>query len=179
MEIDLEQLRYPIGRFQYEEGTTTSEDRQRRIAEIAAAPGELRRAVEGLSDEQLDTPFREGGWTVRQVVHHLADVSMIFLTRLKLALTESNPTVKLFEENDWVLLADSAKLAVEPSLRIVEGIHARWEAVHLSLLQEAFARTFQNPVSGAWTLDRLLAYFAYHSRLHTAHITALRNRMSW
>jgi uncharacterized damage-inducible protein DinB len=175
---DLEQLKYPIGKFQYD-GNTSPQQRQQRIEELAATASRLRQAVEGLSEEQLDTPYRPGGWTVRQVVHHVADASMNGFIRAKLALTEQQPLVKTFEENDWVNLPDSNRLAVEPSLKMLEGIHERMDTLMRSLPAESFSISFQHPVSGLNTLDRLLAYFAWHGKQHTAHITSLRQRKGW
>lgn len=174
----MEDLHYPIGKFAYTEAVS-SDQRQRWIDEIAATPANLRRAVEGLSDDQLDTPYRSEGWTVRQVVHHVADASMNAFMRAKLTLTEQQPTVKPFEENDWIKLTDSAELPVEPSLQMLQGIHARMDAVLRSLPAESFALTFNHPANGLMTLDKLLAYFAWHGRHHTAHITSLRQRMGW
>jgi uncharacterized damage-inducible protein DinB len=175
---DLEQLKYPIGKFQYD-GNTSSQQRQQRIEELAATAIRLRKAVEGLSDDQLDTPYRPGGWTVRQVVHHVADASMNMFIRAKLALTEQQPLVKTFEENDWVNLPDSYLLPVEPSLKMLEGIHERVDALVRSLPADSFSITFQHPASGLNSLDRLLAYFAWHGKQHTAHITSLRERKGW
>lgn len=176
-EQDLEQLKYPIGKFSYE-GTTTTEERQQRMEELAATPVKLRQAVEGLTDAQLDTPYRPGGWTVRQVAHHVADASMNGFIRAKLTLSESQPLVKTFEENDWVLQADVA-LPVEASLKLLEGIHERMDALLRSLPPESFSLAFMHPASGLNTIDRLLAYFAWHGKQHTAHITSLRDREGW
>ncbi len=178
MSDELEQLKYPIGKFQYD-GEANEETRLTRIEELSATASRLRQAVEGLSDEQLDTPYRPGGWTVRQVVHHVADASMNGFIRSKLALTEEQPPVKTFEENDWVKLFDSNELPVEPSLRMLDGIHERMDALLRSLPKESFSRGFLHPVSGLNTIDRLLAYFAWHGKQHAAHITSLRERKGW
>ncbi len=175
---DLELMKYPIGKFHYD-GETNAEQRQTRIEELAATASRLRLAVEGLSEEQLDTPYRPDGWTVRQVVHHVADASMNGFIRAKLTLTEQQPLVKTFEENDWVELPDSTRLPVEPSLRMLEGIHERLDALLRSLPSESFSLAFQHPASGLNTLDRLIAYFAWHGKQHTAHITSLRQREGW
>ncbi len=177
LEQDLEHLKYPIGKFTYEDNTSP-ELRQQRIEELAATPAELRRAVEGLTDAQLDTTYRPGGWTVRQVVHHVADASINGFIRAKLTLTESQPLVKTFEENEWVTLPDS-KLPVDASLKLLEGVHERLDTLLRSLPTESFSLAFTHPMSGLNTLDRLLAYFAWHGRQHTAHITSLRNREGW
>jgi uncharacterized damage-inducible protein DinB len=175
---DLEQLKYPIGKFHFDE-QTAADLRQSRIEELAATAVRLRQAVEGLTDDQLDTPYRPDGWTARQVAHHLADASMNGFIRAKLALTENQPLVKTFEENEWVKLPDSNRLPVEPSLRMLEGIHERMDALLRSLPPETFSLAFQHPVSGLNTLDRLLAYFSWHGKHHAAHITSLRRREGW
>lgn len=175
---DIEQMKYPIGKFQFD-GETSEEQRQTRIEELAMTAARLRQAIEGLSDGQLDTPYRPGGWTVRQVVHHVADASMNGFIRLKLTLTEQEPLVKTFEENDWVNLMDSNRLPVEPSLQMLEGIHERMVALLRSLPSESFSLAFQHPASGLNTLDRLIAYFAWHGKQHAAHITSLRQREDW
>ncbi|WP_174887612.1 YfiT family bacillithiol transferase [Cohnella herbarum] len=175
---DLEQLKYPIGKFQFDE-STAGELRLSRIEELAATVVRLRQAVEGLSDEQLDTPYRPDGWTARQVAHHMADASMNGFIRAKLALTENQPLVKTFEENEWVKLHDSNRLPIEPSLRMLEGIHERMDALLRSLPPESFSLAFRHPVSGLNSLDKLLAYFAWHGKHHTAHITSLRLREGW
>jgi uncharacterized damage-inducible protein DinB len=175
---DLEALKYPIGKFQFD-GDVSPELRQQRIEELAATAVRLRSAVAGLTDEQLDTPYRPGGWTVRQVVHHVADASMNGFIRAKLTLTEEKPLVKTFEENDWAELIDTKQLPVEPSLKILEGIHTRMDTLMRSLPLESFSLAFQHPDSGLNTLDRLLAYFTWHGKQHAAHITTLRQRMGW
>jgi uncharacterized damage-inducible protein DinB len=178
MDLDLEELKYPIGKFSYD-GIASPELRQQRIEELAATATRLRRAVEGFNDEQLDTPYRLGGWTVRQVVHHVADASMNGFIRAKLTLTEQLPLVKTFEENEWAKLPDSNQLPVEPSLRMLEGIHERMDTLLRSLPPESFSLTFQHPVSGLNPLDRLLAYFAWHGQQHAAQITSFRRREGW
>jgi uncharacterized damage-inducible protein DinB len=177
LEQDLEHLKYPIGKFTYADNTS-SEQRQQRIEELAATPVILRQAVEGLTDTQLDTPYRPGGWTVRQVVHHVADASMNGFIRTKLALSESEPLIKTFEENEWVKQADAA-LPVDASLKLLEGVHERLDTLLRSLSPESFSRAFMHPASGLNTIDRLLAYFTWHGKQHTAHITSLRNREGW
>ena len=178
-EQELEKLKYPIGRMQFDPNVTEAA-RLARIDGAAALPGQLRAAVAGLSDEQLDTLYRPGGWTVRQVAHHIADASMTMYTRFKLALTEDKPLVKMFEENEWVKLVDSATLSVEPALLMLDGLHQRIDAVLRSLPASAFETTkFVHPVNGEMNLDQLLAFFSWHGRHHTAQITALRERMGW
>jgi uncharacterized damage-inducible protein DinB len=178
LDLDLEKIKYPIGKFSYD-GIASAELRQQRIEELASTPAIIRRAIEELSDAQLDTPYRPGGWTVRQVVHHTADASITCFTRIKLTLTEPQPLVKTFEENEWVKLPDSNQLPVEASLKLLEGLHERLDALMRSLSTESFSLAFQHPASGLNTLDRLLAYFAWHGLHHTAHITSLRKREGW
>lgn len=169
--------RYPIGKFE-RPATVDDATRARHVADLAAAPALLRAAVHGLDDAQLDTPYREGGWTVRQVVHHVADSQVQAYVRTKLALTEHEPTIKTWEEGLWADLAD-VKGPVEPSLRMLEGSHARWVACLRSLPAEAFGRRLVHPVSGLLTIDQLLALYSWHSRHHTAHVTVLRTARGW
>lgn len=170
-------LRFPIGP-DLAPATTTPADRAARIAAIAALPAEFRAAVAGLTDAQLDTPYRPGGWRVRQLVHHLADSHVNGYIRLKLALTEQNPTIKPYAEALWAELADSA-LPVELSLRLLDGVHERWATILRSLAPADFARTYAHPERGPLTLDVALASYVWHGRHHTAHITALRQREGW
>ncbi|HYZ85681.1 MAG TPA: putative metal-dependent hydrolase [Bryobacteraceae bacterium] len=167
-------LRYPIGKASPVTKLEPSE-RSARIDMIAALPSELEKAVEGLTDAQLDTPYRPEGWTVRQTVHHLADSHMNALTRLKLALTEDKPTLKPYDEKLWAELAD-ASLPIEPSLAIVRAVHERWTTLLRSLEDQAFARLLVHPENGELTVDRLLEIYSWHGRHHVAHITGLRQR---
>jgi hypothetical protein len=171
-------LRYPVGRFR----PHASPDRSHRaaaIADIASLPQHLRNAVTGLDDRQLDTPYRPGGWTVRQVVHHLADSHMNALVRLKLALTEPGPTIKPYDENAWAALADMT-LPIEVSLVLVDGVHARWSALNGALQEHDFGRPWTHPEHGrTFTIEWLLQNYGWHSRHHVAHITALRARERW
>jgi hypothetical protein len=176
--MDLETLRYPVGQF---DGTQAFTPVSRAVAidRIAAVPADLRAAVSGLDDRQLDTPYRPGGWTVRQVVHHLADSHMNGLTRTKLALTENAPVIKPYDENAWAVL-DDARLPIDISLAIVDGIHARWAAVFRSMNDAQFARTLVHPERGTtMSLDFQLHDYAWHSSHHLAHITRLRQREGW
>jgi hypothetical protein len=170
-------LSYPIGKFE-RPGPATTADREARIATLAALPGNLRAAVRGLSESQLDTPYRPGGWTVRQLVHHVADSHMNGYCRVKLALTEENPVIKPYDEKQWVELPDS-RMPVELSLTILDAVHARLVTILRSLTPEQFARPFLHPASGPQTLDTWLALYDWHSRHHTAHITQLRKREGW
>jgi hypothetical protein len=152
--------------------------REPAITAIAELPGRLRAAVAGLSHGQLDTPYRPGGWTVRQVVHHVADSHLNAYVRTKLGLTEREPTIKPYDQELWVPLADS-RLPVDPSLMILDGMHARWAELWRSLTPDQFDRIFHHPEIGIVTLDAQLQMYAWHSRHHVAHITALRQREDW
>jgi hypothetical protein len=170
-------LRYPIGEFTMPP-TVTAAMRSDAIAAIAELPGRMREAVRGLSDTQLDTPYRPGGWTVRQVVHHVPDSHMNAFVRLKLALTEDHPTVKPYDQDAFANLSDQS-LPIEPSLSILDGLHARWVAVLRALAPEQFERPFYHPEIGAITVDYLGQTYAWHSLHHVAHITRLREREGW
>jgi uncharacterized damage-inducible protein DinB len=161
-------LQYPIGRFTFPE-STTAEQRQTWIQEIARAPQELRAAVAGLSQEQLDTPYRPGGWTVRQVAHHVPDSHMNAFIRFKLALTEDQPTIKPYNEARWAVLADAA-LPIDPSLDLLAALHIRWVRLLQTMSELDYQRTFVHPESGVWRLDQCLAQYAWHGRHHTGHI---------
>src|SRR5262245_36179447 len=153
--------------------------REPAIAAIEALPRRMREAVAGLSDRQLDTPYRPGGWTVRQVVHHVVDSHVNAYTRLKFALAEDAPTVKPYDEKTWAELPDS-RLPVDVSLAILDGLHARWAALGRSLKQQDWGRTFNHPeYEGPRTIDWLFQSYAWHSRHHVAHITELRKREGW
>jgi len=171
-------LRFPIGKFDPDYDTSVSA-RAERIATISDLPSAIGRAVEGLTREQLDTPYRPEGWSVRQTVHHVADSHANSLTRFKLALTEDEaPTIRPYYEERWAELGDN-KLPIDPSMKMIDGIHARWSALLESMSDEDFGREFIHPETGRWTLDAALALYAWHSRHHTAHITALRERSGW
>lgn len=176
--MNIEQLRYPVGKFSYTQAYT-SEERMRLIEEIAALPRHLRAVVDGLDQSALDTPYRPEGWTIRQLVHHVADSHMNGYIRLKLALTEENPTIKPYEEDRWARLEDTFKVPVIVSLDLLDAIHTRWVALWQSLGNSDYARTFIHPVSGLKPLDQHLGDYAWHGRHHLAHITQLRERMGW
>ncbi|OXM84435.1 metal-dependent hydrolase [Paenibacillus rigui] len=178
MTTDLEALRYPIGQFAWV-GDISREQRARWIEELEEAPALLRSAVSGLDNSQLDTPYRPQGWTVRQVVHHVADSHMNSLIRFKLALTEEQPTIKPYDEARWAELADSRPADIELSLALLEQLHARWGLLLHSLQESDWERTFVHPASGIIRLDVNLGTYAWHGKHHTAHITSLRQRMGW
>jgi uncharacterized damage-inducible protein DinB len=174
----MEKLRYPIGKFNFD-AAITPEKRATWILDIANLPRELHRALSGLSPSQLDTPYREGGWTVRQLAHHVADSHMNAFIRWKLALTESGPTIKPYDQDEWVTTADVTGAGVEQSLALLEGLHSRWARLIASLSPSDFARSFNHPESGMQTLDRQLQLYAWHCRHHVAHIVSLRERKDW
>lgn len=171
-------LRYPIGRFK-PEGTLTPARRSALIGTIAGTPETLREAVRGLSPGQLDTPYRPGGWTVRQVVHHLPDSHLNSYVRFKLALTEERPTIKPYEEDRWAELADTFNTPVEVSLVLLESLHVRWVNLLRSLPEADWQRTLLHPQNGEMTLDHVLGLYAWHGPHHVAQITALWERMGW
>jgi len=171
-------LRYPIGRFRPVTSLTPAE-RVTCIEQIAAAPEGLRRAVQGLDDRQLDTPYRPGGWTVRQVVHHVPDSHLNAYTRFKLACTEESPAIKTYDEARWAELAEARTAPIDVSLDLLTLLHRRWVLFLRTLGPADFARTVRHPEWGAPTVDFLLAQYAWHGRHHTAHITSLRDRMGW
>jgi hypothetical protein len=175
METD---LRYPIGKFE-PVSTLTAEQRRAAIEAIAEVPARLRAAVRNLTPAQLDTPYRVGGWTVRQLVHHIGDSHMNALGRFKLALTEHEPAIKTYDENLWAELADTKIPPIEISLTLIESLHARWVILLRSLLPQQFSRSFRHPEWGLGTVDFLLAQYAWHGRHHVAHITALCQRNGW
>lgn len=175
---DVETLKYPIGRFAFDAAKAASQ-RAGHIAQVAALPAEIAAAVRGLADAQLDTPYREGGWTPRQVVHHLADSHMNAVVRVKLALTENTPVVKPYDENLWAALPDTRKAPIESSLEMLRGLHARWTILWNAMSEADFSREFAHPEYGTRTLEWVLALYAWHGRQHTAHIMGLRGRMGW
>ena len=171
--------RYPIGRFSLE-GEITEARRQAWIDEIDRAPAALRAAVAGLTADQMETPYRPGGWTVRQVVHHVPDSHLNSYVRFKLALTEDEPTIKPYEEASWAELNDVRMVAPEVSLVLLETLHARWVPLLRSLSRADYRRTYRHPeMDRVWTLEETLALYAWHGRHHVAHITALREREGW
>jgi hypothetical protein len=174
---ELDDLRYPVGRFRAP-AESTAALRTGQIETLRQLPGHLRAAVNGLSDTQLDTPYREDGWTVRQVVHHFADSHANSYVRFKLALTEDWPTIKPYDEAAWARLPDS-RLPIDGSLIFIDGLHERFVALLETMSEEDFQRGFNHPERGRMSLNTNLALYAWHSQHHTAHITNLRARMGW
>jgi DinB superfamily len=175
----MEDTRYPIGRFVFP-GKARPQLRERWIGEIAAAPGALRAAVAGLIPVQLDTPYRDGGWTVRQVVHHVPDSHINAYTRVKLALTESVPVIKPYDEARWAELPDVAATPIETSLTLLECLHRRWVLLLRSLGPSDMSREVRHPEHNRiMNVDELVALYAWHGLHHVAHITSLRSRMGW
>ena len=170
--------RYPVGRFVRPLSVSPTE-RAANIRQIAELPSQLRAAVNGLVDRQLATPYREGGWNVRQVVHHVADSHMNSFIRFRLALTENEPTIKPYDEAACAELADSRTSPIELSLTLLDSLHARWIIMLESMSDADFARSFRHPEIDLVTLEVNTALYAWHSRHHVAHITSLRERMGW
>ena len=170
--------RYPIGKFQRVTSLTAAE-RATCIEQVAAAPAQFRHAVTGLTPAQLDTPYREGGWTVRQVAHHVPDSHMNAYLRFKFGLTEDAPAIKTYEEKDWAKTPEVAATPVDVSLALLDALHARWVTLLRAMTPEQFARTIKHPEMGPTSLDTMLALYAWHGRHHTAHVTSLRERMGW
>ena len=171
-------LRYPVGEFKFE-GPLGGDERQALITKIAETPARMRAAVAGLTTEQLDTPYRPEGWTVRQVVHHVPESHMNSYMRFKLAITEDEPTIKPYFEDRWAQLDDANQAPVELSLDLLEALHGRWVWFLRSLKEADFQRTFIHPELGAVSLDKNIALYAWHGRHHVAHITSLRERNGW
>jgi uncharacterized damage-inducible protein DinB len=171
-----EDLRFPVGKF--DRSVASPDRRAENIQTITELPKRIAEAVEGLTEGQLEKPYRPGGWTVRQTVHHIADSHMNSLCRFKLALTEDGPAIRPYFEDRWAELADS-RLPVEVSLSLINALHARWSALLNAMSDADFARTLQHPESGEWTIEEMLALYAWHSLHHTAHITRLRERNDW
>lgn len=173
------ELRFPIGEFD-PDAPIAAADRAKRIREIAAAPAALRAAIAGLSESQLETPYRPGGWTVKQVVHHVPESHFQAYCRMKLALTEEQPTVKPYEESLWARLPDVPKIPLELSLTLVDAVHARWDILLHAMTDADFGRTYYHPgYKRVYTMDQVVAMYAWHGKHHIAHITSLRRRSGW
>ena len=167
--------RYPIGKFEFQP-TVDHSQRKQYLDKIASLPRELRDAIRGMSEQQFNTPYRSGGWTVRQVVHHIADSHLNAYVRFKLAMTEEQPTIKPYDEKLWADLRDATSASVETSLALIESLHNRWSIFMNSFVPRDFERTFNHPEHGIMNLDRLLQLYAWHGRHHTAHIHMVRDR---
>ena len=176
-------LQYPVGKFTWNrhgEGLLASEaERQQWLSEVEALPSLLRTAIAGLSEAQLDTPYRPGGWTVRQVVHHLADSHLNAYVRFRLALTEDEPPIKPYNQDAWAQLGDAQKAPVDVSVQLLRALHQRWVLLLRSLPAESFARALWHPEMGRVTLEKYLSLYAWHGQHHLAHITGLREREGW
>ena len=171
-------LRYPVGKFHFV-GLLDDEEKTKYLEDIARTPAHLRAAIEGLSPQQLDTPYRPEGWTVRQVVHHVPDSHLNAYLRFKLALTEEEPTIKPYAEDRWARLADTASTPIETSLTLLDSLHDRWVRLLRSLEPDDWKRAFRHPELGLVSLEKNLALYAWHGRHHVAHITSLRERNGW
>ena len=170
--------RYPIGKWDRRD-TLTSGERAAMIAQIGEVPARMRTAIAGLDETQLDTPYREGGWTVRQVIHHVPDSHLNSYTRFKLALTEEEPTIRPYDEAKWAALSDSRDTPVETSLTMLDALHDRWTILLRAMSDDDFRRTLRHPDLGVMSLDALLSLYAWHGRHHVGHVTSLRQRMGW
>lgn len=170
-------IKYPIGKFQFD-GKITDSVTKYWINEIEDLPRLIRDAVENLDNEQLDTPYRLGGWTVRQVIHHLADSHMNAYVRFKLALTEEKPVIKPYDETKWAELCDY-KLPIDISLSLLDALHKRWTNLLRSLSSADIEKTFIHPDSGEVSVGKNIGIYAWHGRHHLAHITSLCNRKGW
>lgn len=171
-------LRYPIGKFNYE-GTLTGDSKNKYLNDIEHLPAQMRAAVAGLSPQHLDTRYRPEGWTVRQVTHHVPDSHLNAYVRFKLALTEDEPTIKPYAEDRWAQLADTPTTPIEVSLTLLDSLHNRWVRLLGSLKEDDWKRTFRHPEMGVMNLEKTLALYSWHGRHHVAHITSLRERSGW
>jgi uncharacterized damage-inducible protein DinB len=171
-------LSYPIGKFKFD-GSLNASQRATCIDQIAETPQRMRAAVHGLNEEQLQTPYRPEGWTVRQVVHHVPDSHMNSYIRFKLAMTLEQPTINSYPEDVWAELPDAKLPEIGVSLNLLDTLHKRWVVFLQSLRTQDFQRQFHHPELGLVTLERNLALYAWHGRHHTAHITSLRDRLGW
>lgn len=170
--------RYPIGKFHYE-GALNEQQKAQYLDDIEQTPARLRAAVRGLSEQQLDTPYRDGGWTVRQVVHHVPDSHMNSYVRFKLALTEEEPTIRPYMENLWAELPEARSAPIELSLVLLESLHKRWMLMLRAIKPDEWKRSFRHPELGLVNLEKNLALYSWHGKHHVAHVTSLRERMGW
>lgn len=176
--MDLEKLKYPIGQYSLKK-TLTERERKDCLEKIRTTPQLLREAIQGLSEAQLNTPYRPDGWTVRQVVHHVPDSHINSYVRFRWAMTEPSPTIKAYEEQHWAELPDGKNAPINISLDLLEVLHKRWMLLLDSMTETDFAKILVHPVSGELTLDEMLQIYAWHGPHHIAHITELRKREGW
>ena len=174
----MEDLRYPIGKFKRPEKLSDAE-RRAAIDDVEAAPAAMRKALKGLTEAQLDTPYREGGWPVRQVAGHVPDSHLNAYIRFKLALTEDTPTIKPYKEGPWSELPDTKATPVETMLTLLESLHTRWLSLLRAMKATDFSRMLNHPENGPMSLDQVLALYQWHGKHHVAHVTSLRQRMKW
>ena len=170
--------RYPIGKFSFD-GTLTAEKKKQYLDDIEQTPARMRAAVRGLSDQQLNTAYRDGGWTVRQVAHHVPDSHMNAYIRFKLALTEDEPTIRPYMEDRWAELPESKQAPIDVSLALLDSLHQRWTMVLRNIPDADWKRTFRHPEMGLLSLEKTLALYAWHGKHHVAHVTTLREKMGW
>jgi len=174
----MDELRYPIGKFSLPQ-SISPDDIRRATAAIEACPAELRKVLRGLDSKQLETPYRDGGWTVRQVVHHLPDSHMNAYIRMKLAMAEDHPTIKPYDEARWAEFDDARNAPIDESLSLLEALHLRWVRFLRSLKKADFGRPLHHPESGDWSIGSFVLLYEWHSKHHVAHITTLRERNGW
>src|SRR5262252_1174908 len=170
--------RYPIGKFSFD-GSMTPPLKQQFLDQIDQTPARLRAAVADLSDSQLNTPYRDGGWTVRQLVHHVPDSHANAYVRFKMALTEDEPTIKPYAEDRWAELPEAKSAPIAVSLALLDSLHERWMLFLRNLTDSEWKRTYRHPDMGVMTLEKVLALYAWHGRHHVAHVTELRKKMGW
>jgi uncharacterized damage-inducible protein DinB len=170
--------RYPIGKFSFD-GPLTADQKKLYLNDIEQTPARLRTAVRGLSEQQLNTPYREGGWTVRQLTHHVPDSHMNAYIRFKLALTEDEPTIRPYMEDRWAELPESKQAPIDVSLALLDSLHQRWTMVLRNIPDADWKRTFRHPEMGLLSLEKTLALYSWHGRHHVAHVTSLREKMGW
>ncbi|MDX6151888.1 YfiT family bacillithiol transferase [Marinococcus sp. PL1-022] len=173
----MDKYRFPIGTFEWPK-TINAEQRKEWTATLSNAPSLYREEVEHLTKQQLNTPYREGGWSIRQVVHHVPDSHLHGYIRFKQALTEEDPEIKPYDQTVWAELADSSG-EIEASLKLLESLHQRWSLLLNGLQEDDWLRTFRHPESGRFTLGEAASLYAWHSRHHLSHITFLKERMGW
>jgi uncharacterized damage-inducible protein DinB len=175
----MEELKYPVGRFDVKQAAPDADERRRLIDSLASTPAQMRSAVEALSEAQLDTPYRDQGWTVRQVVHHVPDSHLNAYIRFKWGLTEDVPLIKTYDEKAWSNLPDAQTAPAGISLDLLSAVHARWDLVLKSMADSDFTRTIRHPEWGEITLATMLRLYEWHGRHHVAHINGVRMRLGW